>query len=147
MAGAMNCIVAIPTRELFSGKVTYANIPSADGSYGVLPGHEMIVATNKTGGVLTLNLDEAGNEQRQFLLFEGASQVYNDIITVLGRFGTDVNDIDVDEVRKKAEGMRDHIKQLENEAASDQEASELAISRVRLEWYEMQIDYKEKQGK
>ncbi len=139
---ALRCVVCIPTRELFSGEIAYASVPSAEGSYGVLPGHEMIVATNKNGGILTLNLDEAGKEQRKFLLYEGASQVFNNILTVLGRFGVDVDNIDVDEVRKKAEGMREHIAKLEEEQG-EQPSVELRVSRKRLDWYETQIAYKE----
>ncbi len=139
---ALRCVVCIPTRELFAGEIAYASVPSAEGSYGVLPGHEMIVATNKNGGVLTLNLDEAGKEQRKFLLYEGASQVFNNILTVLGRFGCDVDTINVDEVRKKAEAMRGHIAELEQEQG-EQPSVELRVSRKRLEWYETQIAYKE----
>ena len=143
MANQLHCSVCIPTRELFSGQVYYASVPGADGSYGVLPGHEMLVATNRNGGVLTLNLDEAGNDQRQFLLYEGAAQMFNDVLTVLGRFGVDVNDIDVESVRSKAEAMREHIAELEK-AEGDQHRAELETSKVRLDWYETQLDYKEK---
>lgn len=140
----LRCVVCIPTRELFSGEISYASVPSVDGSYGVLPGHEMIVAANKTGGVLTLNLDPDGKEKRQFLLYEGASQVYNDILTVLGRFGVDVANIDVDSVREKAERMRNRIKELEEEHGEDEQASvTLRVSRKRLDWYEMQIKFVE----
>ncbi len=102
----------------------------------------MIVATNKNGGVLTLNLDEAGKEQRKFLLYEGASQVFNNILTVLGRFGCDVDTINIEEVREKAEAMRGHIADLEQEEG-EQTSVELRVSRKRLEWYETQIAYKE----
>jgi F-type H+-transporting ATPase subunit epsilon len=139
---ALRCVVCIPTRELFAGEIAYASVPSAEGSYGVLPGHEMIVATNKNGGVLTLNLDEAGKEQRKFLLYEGASQVFNNILTVLGRFGCDVDTINIEEVREKAEAMRGHIADLEQEEG-EQTSVELRVSRKRLEWYETQIAYKE----
>ncbi len=139
---ALRCVVCIPTRELFAGEIAYASVPSAEGSYGVLPGHEMIVATNKNGGVLTLNLDEAGKEQRKFLLYEGASQVFNNILTVLGRFGCDVDTINIEEVREKAEAMRGHIADLEQEEG-EQTSVELRVSRKRLEWYETQIADKE----
>ncbi len=140
----LRCVVCIPTRELFSGEISYASVPSADGYYGVLPGHEMIVAANKTAGILTLNLDDAGKEKRQFLLFEGASQVYNNILTVLGRFGVDVEKIDVDVVREKAENMRKTIAELEAEKDEPaQDAVRLRTSKKRLAWYEMQIDYVE----
>lgn len=142
MANQLHCSVCIPTRELFSGKVHYASVPGADGSYGVLPGHEMLVATNRNGGVLTLHLDEAGTDKRQFLLYEGAAQVFNDVLTVLGRFGVNVDDIDVEAVRAKADAMREHIAELEK-AEGDQHHAELETSKVRLEWYETQLDYKE----
>ncbi len=143
----LRCVVCIPTKALFSGEIAYASIPSIEGYYGVLPGHEMIVATNQLGGVLTLNLDEAGKEQRKFLLYEGASQVINNILTVLGRFGVDVDDIDVEAVRKKAEDMRKHIEELEGAEEDNEQASiNLRVSRKRLKWYEAQIKYAEENG-
>ena len=139
----LHCTVAIPTRELFSGEIYSASIPSVEGSYGVLPGHEMIVATNKSGGVLTLNLDAEGREQKQFLLYEGASQVYNDVVTVLGRFGKNVEDIDVAEIRKKADNLRLRLDELEKKGDDEQDQAELETGRTKLEWYQMQLDYAE----
>lgn len=140
----LHCIVAIPTRELFSGEIYSASIPSVEGSYGVLPGHEMIVATNRSGGVLTLNLDAEGHEQKQFLLYEGASQVYNDVVTVLGRFGKNVEDIDVAEIRKSADNLRVRLEEIEKKNDKDkQDEAELETGHTRLEWYQMQLDYAE----
>lgn len=143
MASPLHCNVCIPTRELFSGQIHYASVPGSDGSYGVLAGHEMLVATNSKGGVLTLHLDEAGTDKRQFLLFEGATQMFNNVLSVLGRFGVEVDNIDVELVRSKAEAMRERIAELEK-ASSEQHRAELETSKVRLEWYETQLDYKEK---
>ena len=100
------CMVATPTRELFSGEIAYADVPGSEGNYGVLSGHEMLVAKNSPG-VLTLWMDAAGNEKRRFALYEGATQVYADRLTVLARFGVDVDNIDAEAVRKKADGMRE----------------------------------------
>ena len=105
---SLRCTVATPTRELFSGEIHYASVPGAEGSYGVLPGHEMLVSSDKQG-ILTLWLDEAGNTRRQFLLYEGAAQVYQDTLTVLGRFGTDLDTLDVEVVKEKAEALRQQI--------------------------------------
>ena len=93
------CMVATPTRELFSGEIAYADVPGSEGNYGVLSGHEMLVAKNSPG-VLTLWMDAAGNEKRRFALYEGATQVYADRLTVLARFGVDVDNIDAEAVRK-----------------------------------------------
>ena len=138
----LHCVVAIPTRELFSGEIYYANIPGSDGAYGVLPGHEMLVATNKSGGILTIDLDAEGREKKQFLLYEGAAQVYNDTVTVLGRFGKCVDDIDVAEIRKKADALRLKITELEKQS-DEQDKIALSTAKTKLEWYQMQLDYAE----
>ena len=137
---ALRCTVATPTRELFSGVIYYANIPGAEGAYGVLPGHEMLVSTNKSGGLLTLNLNEDGSQKKQFLLYEGAAQVYNDIVTVLGRFGKDVEEIDAAELKQKADALRAELEQLEK-SADEQSQAALETGRAKLEWYQMQLDY------
>lgn len=137
----LHCIVAIPTRELFSGEIYAASVPGAEGSYGVLPGHEMLVATNKSGGVLTIDLDAEGREKKRFLLYEGATQVYNDVVTVLGRFGKNVEDIDVAEIRQKADKLRLRLEELEKKGSDEQDEAELSTGRVKLEWYQMQLDY------
>ena len=133
----MHCLVDIPTRELFSGEIYYASVPGSDGRYGVLPGHEMLVATN-SAGVLTLWMDEAGKDRREFLLYEGAAHVYNNVLTVLGRFGVETKNIDIDEVRAKAENMRQTIEELEG-SDDDADKAKLDTSRSRLAWYELQI--------
>ena len=138
---ALRCTVATPTRELFSGEVYYANIPGAEGAYGVLPGHEMLVSTNKSGGILSLNLNEDGSQKKQFILYEGAAQVFNDIITVLGRFGKDVEEIDAAEVKQKADALRAELEQLEKNADDEQAQAALETGRTKLEWYQMQLDY------
>ncbi|HJH72549.1 MAG: F0F1 ATP synthase subunit epsilon [Gordonibacter pamelaeae] len=136
------CMVATPTRELFSGEIAYADVPGSEGNYGVLSGHEMLVAKNSPG-VLTLWMDAAGNEKRRFALYEGATQVYADRLTVLARFGVDVDNIDAEAVRKKADGMRERVAELEAKHADDPEVESygaiLETSRARLAWYETQL--------
>ncbi len=138
------CTVATPARELFSGEVYSVQVPGSDGSYGVLPGHEMLVATNELGGILTLNLDADGKDQKQFILYEGATQVFKDSVTVLGRFCKRVEDIDVDYLHKRQEFMHQHIEELSKGTPSKQDQAEIETSNVRLEWYQMQIDYAQK---
>ena len=136
------CLVATPTRELFSGEVYYADVPGSEGNYGVLSGHEMLLAKNNPG-VLTLWLDEAGNERRRFALYEGATQVFQDQVTVLARFGVDIDAIDVDAVRTKVGQIKERIADLEVKHADDPEAeyygAVLETSRSRLAWYETQL--------
>ena len=88
-------------------------------------------------------MDAAGNEKRRFALYEGATQVYADRLTVLARFGVDVDNIDAEAVRKKADGMRERVAELEAKHADDPEVESygaiLETSRARLAWYETQL--------
>ncbi len=136
------CLVATPTRELFSGEIAYADVPGSEGNYGVLSGHEMLVAKNSPG-VLTLWMDADGKEKRRFALYEGATQVYADRLTVLARFGVEVDNIDAEAVRKKVVAIKERIAELEAKHADDPEVETygaiLETSRARLVWYETQL--------
>lgn len=57
-----------PTKALFQGEITYANIPGTDGYFGVLPGHELTVSLNREGGVVTLTI---GGEREARVLVMG----------------------------------------------------------------------------
>lgn len=142
MAESYRCVVATPTRELFAGDVYYANVPGYDGHYGVLKGHESLVATNHQGGKLVLWLDEEGKETKTFLLHMGCTQMLHDHLAVLGRFGCDADAIDVDEVRGKAEKLSARIDEMKAEAEeNDAVKAEIDAEEIHLSWYEAQIEY------
>lgn len=142
---ALRCTVATPTRELFQGEIAYASIPGSDGSYGVLPGHELFVGTNSRG-ILSLWLDSEGKERREFVIFKGASQVFNDRVSVLGSFGIEVSEIDVAAVRAEAEELRPKAEQLAK-AEDEQSKAELGTVQARLEWCEIQLSVAEGSAK
>ena len=143
MASTFHCVVATPTRKLFDGDVYFASGAGGEGSCGVMAGPELLVALNAKSGVGSLNLDEAGSQKEEFLISEGATQMFNGILTVLGRFGKNVKNIDRDAMVARAKEMRDHVEQLEGQGESAQDKAELESSRDRLEWYECQIAYAE----
>lgn len=141
MAG-FHCVVAIRTRKLFEGEIQYANVPGLDGMFGVLPGHELIVSLNRRGGVLTLNLDESGTKQQKFLLYDGATQYMNGVLTVLGEFAIDVAEIDRQKAEADAADTRKRIEDLEaQDELSNQDEARLRVYRHRLRWNEFQLNY------
>lgn len=142
---ALRCTVATPTRELFQGVIAYASIPGADGSYGVLPGHELFVGTNDKG-ILSLWLDSEGKERREFVIFKGASQVFNDRVSVLGSFGIALEEIDVAAVRAEAEELRQKAEALAKDE-DEQSKIELETTQTRLEWCDIQLNVAEGSAK
>lgn len=141
MAGTFRCCVVVPTRELFDGDVYYASVPSEDGQFGVLPGHELLVSLNGESGLVTLHLDEAGKEQEKFLLFNGSAQMFNGILTVLGVFGKNVKTIDVDELEQRSRDLKAEIDEMEAVAEDVQDKAEIEFNKRKLRWFEIQIEY------
>lgn len=141
MAGTFRCVVVVPTRELFDGDVYYASVPSVDGMFGVLPGHELLISLSGESGVCTLNLNEEGTEQEQFLLYKGSAQMFNGILTVLGTFGKNVKTIDVDELLERSKELQAEIDEMESLADDVQDKAEIEFNKRKLRWFEIQIEY------
>ena len=151
--GAYRCAVLTPTRELFAGDIYYADIPGYAGHYGVVKNHESLVATNHQGGKLTIWLDPEGNEKKVFLVHRGCSQMLNNHLAILCRFGCPADEIDVDKVKAKIERLtatleehRASLAQIEAEGDEDRLAAEKAwidTEEIHLSWYEAQVDWAE----
>ena len=151
--GAYRCAVLTPTRELYADDVYYADVPGYVGHYGVIKGHESLVATNHQGGLLTLWLDPEGKEKKVFFIHRGCTQMLHDHLAVLARFGCPVEEIDdekVERVRAKAEKLRAEIEERTQSLASISDEDHLATEKawisnetIHLSWYEAQINFAE----
>ena len=148
--GAYRCAVLTPTRELYADDIYYADIPGFAGHYGVIKGHESLVATNHQGGRLTLWLDPEGKEKKEFLIHRGCSQMLHDHLAILCRFGCPVDEIDVDEVRRKIERLNEELdmaradlEKLEDEDKIAAAKAWITSEEIHLSWYEAQIDFAE----
>ena len=139
MASAFPCVIATPHNALFEGDVYYAYIPGRTMSFGVMAKHEMIVALNGEG-IMKVHLDEAGKDVRTFLIFHGASQVYNGGLQVASRYGIETTAIDPEISKARAEGFRERLAELEKKDTS-QSSIEYEVLTERLQWYEFQLKY------
>lgn len=148
--GAYRCAVLTPTRELYADDIYYADIPGFTGHYGVIKGHESLVATNHQGGRLTLWLDPEGKEKKEFLIHRGCTQMLHDHLAILCRFGCPIDEIDVDEVRRKVELLNEELdmaradlEKLEDEDKIAAAKAWITSEEIHLSWYEAQIDFAE----
>ena len=140
MAQMFRCEVVIPTRQLYKGMVSHVEIPGEMGNFGVLAGHEKIVAKIRPG-VATLSVDEDGKDKVRFALYEGVAEMMDDRLIIMGRMGCDIDQIDVADVEAKAEALRVEVRELEELAKAEDEAAaaKLDIAQDRLAWYETQL--------
>ena len=148
--GAYRCAVLTPTRELYADDIYYADIPGFTGHYGVIKGHESLVATNHQGGRLTLWLDPEGKEKKEFLIHRGCSQMLHDHLAILCRFGCPIDEIDVDEVRRKIEKLNEELDMARADLEKLEDEDKIAAAKawitpeeIHLSWYEAQIDFAE----
>ena len=137
MPKPFRCIVAIPTRALFQGEVYYAKVPGSEGDYGVMADHELTVTTNRPG-VLTLWLDPEGTKKKYFVTYGGFAQTFGDQLSVLARMGKDADNLDVEDTRRKLAAITQKIEELEK-SAKETDHAVLETSRVKKEWYELQL--------
>jgi len=96
-----------PERLQFAEEVTQADLPGAEGDFGVLSGHAPIVAMLRPGLVTAIN----GIERRQFVVFGGLAEFSNDELTVLAETATAVEEFDVTGLKEQIEEMQQGLAQ------------------------------------
>lgn len=134
------CVICTPTAKLFDEDVTYASLPSEDGMFGVLPGHELLVALTGQGGVCTVDAGESGSDKRQFLVFKGASQMFHGILTILASFGIETKDINREECIKHKAICEEHIAATGDKDDAQSKATR-AVWKRQMEWDDFQLAY------
>ncbi len=145
----IHCTVAVPNSQLFDGDVAYASVPGVEGQFGVLPGHELILSLTKEGGLCTLYLDEAHNDKIEILLSDGIAQMAGDRLFVLGELGELCERIHGDEVRERVSSQEKIVNDLEEQITEDDMhvKAQLEQEKMRLRWYNIQLDWAEKNNK
>jgi F-type H+-transporting ATPase subunit epsilon len=99
-----------------------------------------MVSLNREGGLLSLTLEGDEQTKKHFLVMGGASSVLEDKVTVLGRYGIALEDIDVEAVRAEAEECRKAIDELQQKNDPQDQAT-LVTNEKRLAWCEAQLKY------
>ena len=132
------CTFVTPTRGMFIDQIAYAEVPGSEGMFGVKAGHAMQLATLKKGGVLTLWMDEACNDKREFVLYEGCAFMDGRRLSVLGRFAIDKSTIDTDVLKTKIENIKAEIAELEAQD-TDMARAQLETHYDHLGFYESQV--------
>ena len=145
---SFRCVVATPTRQLFAGDIYYADVPGYSGHYGVISDHENLVATNHQGGKLELWLDPEGKEKKTFLIHMGCSQMLHNHLAVLARFGKEIEDLELERSKRRAEEVRAEIEkrkaEMSEEDSDEKKAADEAwiiTENIHAGWHEAQVNF------
>ena len=109
-----------PERLQFAEQVNQADLPGAEGDFGVLSGHAPIVTVLRPGVVTAT----AGDERRRFVVLGGLAEFSNDELTVLADTATAVEEFDVAGFQEQIDQMQ---KGLSHKTVGDELDQEIAL--------------------
>ena len=92
-----------PERLLKSEPVEMVVVPGAEGDFGVLPGHSLLIAAVRPG---VIDIHEGGQVKESIFVTGGFAEVSPERCTVLAEEAVPVADIDKDEAEKRLEDAK-----------------------------------------
>lgn len=136
------CEVVTPTKHIFAGAASEVIIPSAGGSMGVLPGHEMFACRMKSG-IVSVFTDPGRSEKVDFVTYMGLAEVSVDRVIILAREAVALEDIKVDEVKAKLNELQARMAALseDDRTAQNERASRIHRNTLtdEIQWCETQL--------
>jgi F-type H+-transporting ATPase subunit epsilon len=111
-----------PQKLLKSEPVEIVVVPGAEGDFGVLPGHSLLIATVRPG---VIDIHEGGQVRESIFVSGGFAEVSPDRCTVLAEEAIPVGDID----KAAAEARLDDAKAALAKAEEDPETGTAAADR------------------
>ena len=120
-----------PERLLKSEPVKMVVVPGAEGDFGVLPGHSLLIATVRPG---VIDIHEGGQVRESIFVAGGFAEVSPQRCTVLAEEAVPVADIDRAEAEQRLEAAKTAIGKAGETPESDTTAAdkELKIAEAML---------------
>jgi F-type H+-transporting ATPase subunit epsilon len=120
-------VITTPDAKAWEGDAVSATIPGLAGYLGIWANHAPLVAA-VAPGVVTLRLDDAGNEKTMAVGL-GFVEVSDNVVNLMTDTCEQAGEIDVDRAKKALERARERLANLQ--ADIDRERARLAQARAR----------------
>jgi F-type H+-transporting ATPase subunit epsilon len=127
MARSFKVIIVTPDRTAFEGEAVSATFPGSAGYLGVWANHAPLVAA-VLPGLVTLRLDDAGNEQK-LAVGAGFLEISDNVVNLMTDTCELSSEIDVARAQKALERARARLTSMD--ADLDRERARLAQSRAQ----------------
>jgi len=124
MADTVEFELVSPQRLLKSEPVEMVVIPGAEGDFGVLPGHSLLIATVRPG-VIDIHRDGAVAEK--IFVAGGFAEVSPERCTVLAEEAVPVGDIDRAEAEKRLEDAKAALAKAGEDTEGDTQAADKEV--------------------
>jgi F-type H+-transporting ATPase subunit epsilon len=120
-------VITTPDAKAWEGDAVSATIPGLAGYLGIWANHAPLVAA-VAPGVVTLRLDDAGNEKTMAVGL-GFVEVSDNVVNLMTDTCEQAGEIDVDRAKKALERARERLASMQ--ADIDRERARLAQARAR----------------
>jgi F-type H+-transporting ATPase subunit epsilon len=127
MAKSFKVVIVTPDRTAFEGEAVSATIPGSAGYLGVWANHAPLVAA-VLPGLVTLRLDDAGNEQK-LAVGAGFVEISDNIVNLMTDTCELAGEIDVNRAQTALERARGRLASME--ADLDRERARMALARAQ----------------
>jgi F-type H+-transporting ATPase subunit epsilon len=124
MADTVEFELVSPQRLLKSEPVEMVVVPGAEGDFGVLPGHSLLIATVRPG-VIDIHRDGAVAEK--IFVAGGFAEVSPERCTVLAEEAVPVGDIDRAEAEKRLEDAKAALAKAGEDTKGDTQAADKKV--------------------
>jgi F-type H+-transporting ATPase subunit epsilon len=132
MADQLRLLVAAPDRQLVDEDVDELQVPAADGSMGVLPGHAPLL-TALGAGALTFR---TGSETKYLAVEDGVMEVLPDRVRVLVGRATWASEVDVETAKVQLQRAMEILQERSVESDLERARKDVAQARAKLEAWE-----------
>jgi F-type H+-transporting ATPase subunit epsilon len=120
MADMVEFELVSPQRLLKSEPVEMVVVPGAEGDFGVLPGHSLLIATVRPG---VIDIHEGGQVRESIFVAGGFAEVSKERCTVLAEEAVPVIDIDRGEAEQRLDAAKAALAKAEEDTESDSTAA------------------------
>ena len=112
MADTFQFELVAPEKLIYSDDIEFVVVPGAEGDFGVLPGHALLLSTVRPG---IIEIFENDKPKERFFVGGGFAEVTPERCTVLSTESVNLNDIDESAARQRLDTAERDL----NEATSD----------------------------
>jgi F-type H+-transporting ATPase subunit epsilon len=103
-----------PEKLIYSDDIEFVVVPGAEGDFGVLPGHALLLSTVRPG---IIEIYENDKPKERFFVAGGFAEVTPERCTVLSTESVNLDDMDESAARQRLDAAERNL----NDAASDGE--------------------------
>ena len=112
MADTFQFELVAPEKLIYSDDIEFVVVPGAEGDFGVLPGHALLLSTVRPG---IIEIFENDKPKERFFVGGGFAEVTPERCTILSTEAGNLDDIDESTARQRLDTAEHDL----NEAASD----------------------------